>query len=808
MLRGSHRLRPGRQRSDTVPKWLKLQSRQKMCAAEAVVQGETVSNPTDNNPVREPAPSASATPPINFSTSVRKQRTQLFTRHPIGSKLEAIRRELIVCGQELQGTAPFQGRPFFNDTLARLIQLTCRIAVIGQVKAGKSSFINAFVGRPGLLPTDINPWTTAVTHLHFGNPDAPPDTAAQFTFFAPDEWEQLTHGGGRIRELTQRLVPGFEVELLEKHVQAMRQRSEARLGSALGDLLGKRHEFPELSAEILERYVCSGSQNRSGELTEQNGIYSDIVKTADLYFNSNDFGIPTTIIDTPGTNDPLLVRDEITRRALEAADIYIVMLTARQALSSADVALLRILRGLHKDRIVVFINRIDELGDVPHDTPLIVQHVRAGLRREFPTFEIPVIAGSAFWAKTALVGSDADIGRVLSKKVKAYAADLAQHASPLPSSLVKDGREENPAQTLLLCSGFSALADVLSDLTFHSHAGHILKQACRSFTELGEVGRDATQQAITIVETEGRASVSRQRQGEEELRTIDAEVRKNEQLTLALQGLLVDLRASMDKAVEEHCARMREVLQDAVVGFSDVECDNLRRAIVDGHRARVWQCETSSLRRHLEECFVISYRAATEELNQLEAHIFPQLQQLLIRHDRRWRRPDDTGNRSLAAELPSLGVLSQIVALDLEEPWWRRWWTSSSGREAQIGALDHLIRHEFQPIVDTLVQAARTHLKARQVSALQKSTLVYMGLVEFLQEQNRARLARTRVLLSAGDAFPKTELAQKREARIADLKQEIPIIDALLHRLRNVNRTWSEGWTEAGVHVPPSEQHK
>jgi predicted GTPase len=51
----------------------------------------------------------------------------------------------------------------------------------------------------------------------------------------------------------------------------------------------------------------------------------------------------------------------ITRRTLARADIYIVMLTARRALSSAGVALLRILRGLQNDRIAVFVNRIDEL---------------------------------------------------------------------------------------------------------------------------------------------------------------------------------------------------------------------------------------------------------------------------------------------------------------------------------------------------------------------------------------------------------------------------------------------------------------
>ena len=57
-----------------------------------------------------------------------------------------------------------------------------------------------------------------------------------------------------------------------------------------------------------------------------------------------------------------LVRDEIARRALESAHVHIVVLTSRQAMSAADVALLRILQGLRKDRIAVFINRIDELG--------------------------------------------------------------------------------------------------------------------------------------------------------------------------------------------------------------------------------------------------------------------------------------------------------------------------------------------------------------------------------------------------------------------------------------------------------------
>ena len=348
-----------------------------------------------------------------------------FNRRAIGSELEMFRRELVQCAHELRGIDPARGTAFVDDTIRLLGRLACKIAVIGQVKAGKSSFINAFVRKPGLLPTDVNPWTTAITQLHFGRADAPADVAAVFSFFDSDEWQRLAQGGGQLRDLTKRLVPGFETDLLQSHVDAMRRRSEGRLGTTLGELLGQRHAYAELSPQLLDRYVCAGSSGLTSVDHDQKGYYSDIVKTADLYFDASDFAFPTTILDTPGTNDPFLVRDEITRGALESADVYIVVLTARQALSTADVALLRILRGLHKHRIAVFINRIDELGDVVRDTPQIVQHVRMGLRREFPDTDIPVVAGSAQWATLAVTGSPDEVKRAFAPKAAAYIAQIA-----------------------------------------------------------------------------------------------------------------------------------------------------------------------------------------------------------------------------------------------------------------------------------------------------------------------------------------------------------------------------------------------
>jgi len=707
-----------------------------------------------------------------------------FATRQIGSELENLRRELIACGRELQSARPFRGGSFVDDMLRVLGRLTCRIAVIGQVKAGKSTFINGLVRIPGLLPTDVNPWTTAVTHLHFGRTDAPPNVAAEFTFFDSNEWERLARGGGHIRELTQRLVPGFEPELLQKHVEAMRRRSEDRLGATLRTLLGKKHAFPSVTTEVLERYVCSGLPSAA---SEHKGIYSDIVKSADLYFSSSEFGFPTTIVDTPGTNDPFLVRDEITRRALESADIYIVVLTARQALSSADVALLRILRGLHKERIAVFVNRIDELNDLARDVRPIVEHVQAGLSREFPTAEIPVVAGSAHWAEIAIRAAAPEIERALTPKVAAYAEMLEQSTGGRD----KRGSRLERGEALLLCSGLWPLCEVLAHLTLDSHTGRVLSQISRSFSELGRVGQSAARHEVDVLETEEKSGVALGQQGEMELRAVDAEVKENERLTITLQGLLTDLQSRTEQLIENNTTRIVEVLRDVVQGFSEAECENLRHALAEGTRGRGWRSDATILRQNLEEYFIKAYREAEQEISRLESHIFPKLKQLLGRYRPQWGQGDDYVNE-MTAELPQLTALSKVVALDLGEPWWKHWWTRDRSAEGQVAELDALIRREFYPIVDELAESAREHLRMRQASTLQEANMVYLGLVELLKEQSRARLERTRALITGGEVPRSPEMQRNRDARTAELKTQIAKMDDLVQRLESIEQAWAE----------------
>ena len=175
-----------------------------------------------------------------------------------------------------------------------------------------------------------------------------------------------------------------------------------------------------------------------------------------------------------------------------------------------------------------------------------------------------------------------------------------------------------------------------------------------------------------------------------------------------------------------------------------------------------------------------------------KSHLFPKLKQLLNRYHPQWRGPDGAGGESVGDELPLLSALSRLVALDLDEPWWKHWWTRDHTGEGQIVELDRLIINEFYPITDALAQAAGEHLKARQSATLEEANLVYVGLAEILQEQSRARLERTRDLISGGNTLKQTESQRNQDTRAAGLKKQIASMDMLVSRLEKIERVCAE----------------
>lgn len=665
------------------------------------------------------------------------------TRGSIGASLETVRSELLTLSERLGARLEGAARTSLEDARCCLQTMVCRIAVVGQIKAGKSSFTNALAQRPGLLPTNVNPWTTAVTRLHLSPRGAPRDVAAEFRFFDLDEWQRLAEGGGRLRVLTERLVPGFEAGLLAKQLADMRYRAEARLGSEFKRLLGTCHSFPSIDRATLEAYVCSGNSTAAPGATRALGHYADITKTADLYLNSGPFSFPTTIVDTPGTNDPFLVRDEITRQMLDTADLYIVVLTARQALSAADVALMRILRGLHKDRMIVFVNRIDELDNLESDLRAVQMQVEKGLQREFPGLEVPTVYGSARLANQVLSGETQQVPAALAR----YTAQLAAARASAASARSNGGAAEDGVRDLLFeCSGFPRLARALDRYMLNSDPARTLHNTVTQFAAYARINALSTRDELRrrSVTAQKGANVIKVREA------VAAELQRLEAAAHRIEQSVIEFESTLTTMVKDHLHVLEKTLDDAVEQYAQIECQRLEEAIRSGNRQRIWRCDPAQLRQRLEEVFWQHYRTIGEKILAAEAEIIPSLQQAVARF-----LPDEAGDGALAlsptpAGLPRIGALGQVVALDLDEPWWKGWWMRKQSSAERAHELAELIRYEFLPIAVSLTERAREQLLGKVAATVQQISTASLDVVQQMRKHCAEQSARLSEVASAG----------------------------------------------------------
>lgn len=683
----------------------------------------------------------------------------------IGRRLIRQQTEVLALCKRVRSVAGPEQAQLIDGIQERLGGSSISVSFIGQVKAGKTSLTNAFMGKPGFLPADVNPWTAVITRVNFGRTDGVPGSG-RFSFFSQEEWTHLTRRDGRLQEIVD-AIPGSETKHAEidTELERVHARARFRLGNSYEALLGQSHDFKKVTSGVLERYICAGDDPEGLVEGPTAGRFADITREAMINFDLERFEYPLTMVDTPGLNDPLLIREEVTLRSLECSDVFVLVLNAHQALSTADLHLLRILNALRLDRLIIFINRVDELNDPIRDLPRVLRHVTDMLQRERLPEDIPVICGSAHWAEYAL-GCEEQVGL---QHLEPFCSQLV-HADDLASASQAFGATVQ-AQAWA-ASGITAL-DRAVDHMLTTGPGRVrITKAC---VDLGN--------ALQLISVTANAELQRARQ---ELQRLNGDASTGNgpnagdapdaQRLRSLVGELSEkLQREMMDSLTGTWARTRLGLKHIIDDFARKQ-DGQFAAYLSQAKKKEWHCDTTPLRRAIATFFRDEFPSVKDSLRRrLEAGA-----------RRTVNRLDDAGLKG-AGEIHLNTVefddnvaittaLSKVVSFDMEWGWWQGWLSRLQSHTKLREELTVMIRSQFTPIEQELLATTGRNL----VSSANASIAVFLELqsrvLDAIDRQSQSILDP-----SAADQSVLEQLIERHEQTLRDHK-------VILQNLANLER--------------------
>lgn len=200
------------------------------------------------------------------------------------------------------------------------------IGITGVLSAGKSTLLNALLGQE-ILGSSTIPETASLTLLKYSQ-----TPSAQVSFWNKAEWEDLksTIEDSALNELLENVE--FK-EALEKFVQDSTQSLK-------------------ISLQDLPKYTSANHSSRLCNLIKETTLFTP------LKFLEN----KVEIVDTPGLDDPIVQREEITKGYILGCDLLIHAMNAAQSATQIDVDfILQTLQNANLSRILIILTHADLL---------------------------------------------------------------------------------------------------------------------------------------------------------------------------------------------------------------------------------------------------------------------------------------------------------------------------------------------------------------------------------------------------------------------------------------------------------------
>lgn len=224
------------------------------------------------------------------------------------------------------------------EIIKKLDNDTLTIGVIGQMKCGKSTFLNSFLFNDTVLPAATNPMTAALSVITYG---AEKNIVAEF--YSSEEWINLKMQA-------------------ERNLDEEASDSEIKMKQAAMEVYAKSNAIANEIPSLLGTTKTDKFENLI-EYVGADGKYVSITKSVTIHYPV-EWLKGVEIVDTPGFNDPIVSRELRTQDFLKKADVVLMLLYAGRAFDATDRDIVfEKVRKVGIGKILIGVNKYDLLID-------------------------------------------------------------------------------------------------------------------------------------------------------------------------------------------------------------------------------------------------------------------------------------------------------------------------------------------------------------------------------------------------------------------------------------------------------------
>ncbi|MGA1933715.1 dynamin family protein [Arcobacter sp. YIC-464] len=222
------------------------------------------------------------------------------------------------------------------------------IGITGVMNAGKSTMLNALMGRE-ILGSAVVPETANLTIVKHN-----PSENAKVFYWNKNEWARIENSAQ-------------ELDSMKDYVN----ETNRIFGDSLKDYIKEESRYDEVDINDLSSYTSA----------EASGKKCNLVKYVELGSNLEFLSDGIEIVDTPGLDDPVIQREEITKEYISQCDMMLHLMNVSQSATLKDVEfIIDALLYQNISKLLIVITRADTV--TKEQLQEVIEYTKSSIQRQ------------------------------------------------------------------------------------------------------------------------------------------------------------------------------------------------------------------------------------------------------------------------------------------------------------------------------------------------------------------------------------------------------------------------------------------